>query len=102
MDSFEEILKRTDVQQLRSFLLDGVDLKNWRTEKDDRSYEQRIQSAEAPAWELMERTFPDGKELDDATDILNNALMENKHVYMEIGIRIGASLLFNLLQEKKA
>lgn len=93
------MLKRAHTQQLRSFFLDGLDLDNWHEDEDSRPYEQRIREEERPIWELLEQTFPDGKELDNAAGKLNDALVVNQDVYMEIGIRAGAILMFDLLRE---
>lgn len=99
MDSFMQMLRRAHIQQLQSFFIDGSDLDNWYEDEDGRPYGQRIQEEERPICELLEQTFSDGKELDEAMDKLSAALEVNRHVYMEIGIRAGAILLFDLLRE---
>lgn len=99
MEDFVQMLKRAHIQQLRSFLMEGVDLDNWYEEEDTRPLEQRVWEEERPIWQLLEDTFPDGKALDDAVDKLGHALAVNQSVYMEIGIRSGAILMFDLLRE---
>lgn len=97
MEDFTKMLRRAHIQQVCSFFTDGVDLDNWY--EDSRPYKQRKQEEERPIWKLLEQTFPDGKALDEAVDKLNSALVVNQRVYMEIGIRAGAILLFDLLRE---
>ncbi len=99
MEDFTQMMKRTHIQQVCSFVTDGVDLDNWYEDEDSRPYKQRIQEEERPIWKLLEQTFPDGKALDEAVDKLNSALVVNQRVYMEIGVRAGAILLFDLLRE---
>ena len=99
MFDFEQMLKRVHVQQLRSFFIDGVDLDNWYESEDNRPYEQRRQEEERSIWELLEKTFPDGAALDEAAGKLSRALVVNQSVFMEIGIRAGAILMFELLRE---
>mgnify|MGYP001099631451 CR=1 FL=1 len=99
LDHFTQMQKRAHLQQLCSFLLDGVDLDNWQEGEDNRSYEQRIQDEEHPIWELLEQTFLDRESLDEAVNKLNDALVVNQRVYMEIGVKAGAVVMFELLQE---
>ena len=98
MEDFIQLLKRAHTQQLRSFIMEGVDLDNWCEEEDIRPLEQRVWEAEHPMWQLLENSFPDGNDLDDAVDKLSRALAVNQSVYMEIGIRSGAILMFDLLR----
>lgn len=93
------MLKRAHIQQLRSFLMDGTGLDNWYEDEDSRPYGQRLEEEERPIWKLLEKTFPDGKALDEAVDKLTRALAANQSVFLEIGLRAGAVLLFDLLRE---
>lgn len=99
MNDIDEIFRRAHTQQVCSFFMDGVDLDNWYEDEDSRLYEQRIQEEERPIWKLLEEAFPDGKALDEAVDKLSSALAINQRVYMEIGIRAGALLIYDLLRE---
>lgn len=100
--NFERMLKRVHIQQLRSFLADGIGLDNWLEDEDKRPLEQRKEEEERPIWELLEQTFPDWKALDDAAEKLNRALVVNQDIFMETGLRAGAILLFELLRENPA
>lgn len=102
MYNFERMLKRVHIQQLRSFLADGIGLDNWLEDEDKRPLEQRKEEEERPIWELLEQTFPDWKALDDAAEKLNRALVVNQDIFMETGLRAGAILLFELLRENPA
>ena len=68
MEDFTQMLKRAHIQQLRSFLMDGTGLDNWYEDEDSRPYGQRLEEEERPIWKLLEKTFPDGKALDEAVE----------------------------------
>lgn len=97
MNWIDKIFLRSNIRQLCSFLMDGADLD--KRYEDDRPFKQRIEEEERPIWRLLEKTFSDKKELDEAADKLSSALVVNQHVFMEIGIRAGASLMLDLLRE---
>lgn len=89
----KHILQRADLQQLRALLLEGIEL----DAKDTRSYEERLQQEERPIYHLLEQTFTDEGALDSAVEKLSGALLANECVYMELGMRAGARVLFELL-----
>lgn len=109
MSYVDEVFMRADIQQIQNFLLYGVE-----AEIDPRSYVERLESskkrwaaklreryleqAERPIWRLLEKTFHT-KKLDKAAEKLSCALVANQHVYMEIGMKAGAMIIFDLLQE---
>ncbi len=98
MFDFKQMLKRAHIQQLRSFFMDGVDLITWHQEEDRGSYEQRREKAERPIYDLLKQTFTDDNQLDEAVEKLNDALSENQSIFMEVGIRVGAILISELLR----
>lgn len=98
MRSFKEIINRVNIQEIRSFMLDGIDLSSWSEKPVEDSYEDRLQKGEEPLWELIENLFPDGEQKDEIYDLLSKAILTNQEVYTELGIRLGANLIFELLK----
>ena len=86
------------MQEIRSFMLDGVDLSNWCEKPNVDSYEERLREGEAPLWEFLENLYPEGEKRDAVYDILCKAILTNQEVYTELGIRLGANLVFELLR----
>ena len=95
MEDFTQMLNRTHIQQLGSFLLEGMELDSWQKE-DGRSYEQRLHEEEGPIWKLLEKTFSEN-EIDDAAEKLSRALVVNQNLYLELGLKAGARLVLELL-----
>ena len=79
-------------------MLNGIDLSSWREKPVADSYEDRLQKGEKPLWELMENLFPDGEQKDEIYDLLSKAIITNQEVYTELGIKLGANLIFELLK----
>ena len=98
MTDYGQILERANLQELRSLLLEGMDLSDSGNTRDLRSYAQRIQEAETPAYELLESLIPNGDELDNAVILFSGALCSTRDVYMELGLRMGARLMAELLR----
>lgn len=98
MRSFKEIINRVNIQEIRSFMLDGIDLSSWSEKPVEDSYEDRLQKGEEPLWKLIENLFPDGEQKDEIYDLLSKAILTNQEVYTELGIRLGANLIFELLK----
>ena len=98
MRNFKEIICRANIQEIRSFMLDGIDLSSWNEKPNADSYEERLNKGEKPLWEFLENLYPEGKKRDAVYDILCKAILINQEVYTELGIRLGARLVFELLQ----
>lgn len=98
MRNFKEIVCRVNIQEIRSFMLDGIDLSTWREKPIEDSYEDRLRKGEAPLWDFLERFYPDGDKRDEVYDLICKALLANQEVYTELGIRLGANLIFELLK----
>lgn len=98
MRNFKEIVCRVNIQEIRSFMLDGIDLSSWRAKPVADSYEDRLRKGEAPLWEFLEKLYPDGDKRDEVYDLICKALLTNQEVYTELGIRLGANLIFELLK----
>ncbi len=95
---FREMFKRMSLQEICSFLVDGETFYD-RSDKDRRTYNQRLQDEEEPLNQLLEKTFPDVGELNDAIDKLTDVLAVYQDVFMEIGVRAGASLMLELFMK---
>jgi len=95
MEDFKRIFERINIQQIQTFLLCGVD----DSETDTRSYEQRINEIDQIMCKKIESIYPDGKERDDLFSDVSEALVIREQVYLEIGMKAGASLLFQLLSK---
>jgi len=94
----KEIFKRADIKQIRSFLLDGDG------EFDDDcygTYEERLnRNSEDIINTLRNIISKDGEnvnELHDAMRELTVAFLTYRDVFSEIGMKVGARLLFQLL-----
>ncbi len=79
-------------------MLDGVDLSNWYEKPNTDSYEERLKKGEEPLWEFLENLYPEEEKKNALYDILCKAILINQEVYTEVGIRLGARLVFELLQ----
>ena len=91
----KEILQKADIWGIRAFLLQDQPLPKCSFE----DYETYLQRSEQPVFELLEQTFQNAKELDNATDLVSRALSAREDVYLEIGLRAGARLLYQLFYE---
>lgn len=98
MRDFKEIGRRVNIQEIRSFMLDGIDLSSWSEKPDVNSYEDRLRKGESPLWEFLEGLYLDGDKKDAVYDLICKALLVNQEVYTELGIRLGAQLVFELLK----
>ena len=98
MRNFKEIVHRTNMQKICSFVLNGIDPSRWDEELDIESYETRVENGEAPLWEFLENLYPDGKERDAAYELICTALITNQEVYTELGMKLGANMILELLK----
>lgn len=98
MIDYDRIIQRTNIQELRSLFLEGIDLAGYKTEPDSQSYEERIRKGERPLLGFIEQLYPDGNVRDTVFELVSNALLVNQEVYTEIGMRVGAQVIYELLQ----
>ena len=94
MENLNDILKLANIQELRSFLLEGVELSD---APDPRPYAKRIREDENRLYQFLHDAFKDRTDEDLACEIAGNALNTFSDAYMEIGILAGARLLYALL-----
>ncbi len=90
----QEIFARLDLQQIREFMLYG-------TENDDiqdKTYAERLKEAGRPVFNSIENLFAeDSKKREKAASDVSHALATHDEVYMEIGMKAGARLIYQLL-----
>jgi len=94
MESYKRLVDRMDLQQIRAFLLNGEETGEIFSE----TYEKRIENGERAIHERLEQIYKDGNELDEALVDLYEALTTYEQVYTEIGMKLAAKLIFQLLQ----
>lgn len=98
MRNLKEVLDRVNAQEIRSFVLDGIDRQSWCKKPEADSLEERLREAEEPFWQFLSNLYPEGKKKDEVCELFCNAVLANQEVYTELGMWIGANLIFELLQ----
>lgn len=92
-DHITEAFDRMNLRQIRSFLLYGTD----DFAENVQPYKERLKSESDPIHKRLESIYPDGSELDKAVGELSQALTAYEYIYMELGMKAGARLLYHLL-----
>lgn len=87
MDYIDEIFTRADIQQVRAFLIDGVE-----GVTDPRSYKERIDSPYHALSARLHRDYPNQADYEEITRYIYEYGDALESVYMEIGLQIGAML----------
>ncbi len=93
MDYIKNTFARMDLQQIRQFLLYEVE----EMEIDNRPYKDRIKFGCDPIYNRLNSTYHDQSERDKAAADLSQALSTYESVYMELGMKAGARLIYQLL-----
>jgi len=93
MSYIDNIFARTNIQQLREFLLHGAEC----IEISSKDYIQRIEDAQKPILERIKKSFPDQEEHEKITSEVYGYAAVAEDVYMEIGLKCGAILEAQLL-----
>jgi len=92
-DYIKDAFGRMNLRQIRSFFLYGTD----DFAEEARPYRDTLKKGSDPIYKRLESLYPDGPELDKATGDLSQALTAYEYVYMELGMKAGARLLYQLL-----
>lgn len=92
-DYIKDAFGRMNLRQIRSFLLYGTD----DFAEEVQPYRDRLKENSNPIYRRLESIYPDGAELDKAAADLSQALTAYEYVYMELGMKAGARLLYHLL-----
>ncbi|MPM44405.1 hypothetical protein SDC9_91083 [bioreactor metagenome] len=95
MNFITRVFERADIQQIREFLLNGVEC----VELDKRSYKERIDEELQSAMEIITKKFPEMDEYEKITEKMfaYSGMIEN--VYMEVGLQCGMMLAMQMLTE---
>jgi len=87
---------RVNLEQIRSFILTGLEDKQ---ELLDEQYNARLEKASEPIYNRLSSLYPSANELTEPANELSHALSTFQDVYMEIGMKAGAKLLYQLIVE---
>lgn len=93
MDYIKDAFSRMDLQQIRSFFLYGTEDYTDET----RPYKDTLKKESDPIYKRLKSLYPDESELDKAAADLSQALTAYEYVYMELGMKAGARLIYQLL-----
>ena len=91
-DYIREAVVRANIQDIRAFLLCGVEEYIYR----DETYVTWLKKECNPIYKRLEALCTDEKKLDEAVNDLSQALTAYQSVYMEIGMKAGARLSYQL------
>lgn len=95
---FEQVLKRADIQQLRSFLLYGQPC----AESAQASYLERIEKPQQAVMEFIQAQYPDRQTFEPIQDVVLDAISAFKDVFLELGMQAGIKLMLQPLDERDA
>lgn len=93
MDYMNDMLQRTSLHQIRSFILCGTEDFTTRTEL----YHDTLKAGCEPIRKHLEILCTDSTEREKAAAELSQALSAYEGVYMELGMKAGARLIWQLL-----
>lgn len=95
MSYITQIFERADIQQIREFLLNGVEC----MQIEAAPYEQRLENGTNKALAMVREHFPDCyEELYNKIFIATTAY---ERVYMEIGMQVGMKLAVQIFSLKR-
>ena len=92
-DYINAAFARMDLQQIREFLLGDTRYKSL----DKRTYRERLEQTHAPIYKRITDCYADATERTKAENELADALNAQQQVYMEMGMKAGARLIYQLL-----
>jgi hypothetical protein len=84
---------KMDLQKICGFLLDDTS----ESTSDDTPYKVKLEQTHAPIYKRVTDIYKDASERTDAEDELADALNAQRDVYLEIGMKAGARLIYALL-----
>lgn len=89
----KDAFARTNLQYIREFIMSGAEL----VEPKDEPYHVRLKKESDPIFNRLKSLYPNEDELDKANADLARALSSYEDVHMEMGMKIGARLIYQLL-----
>ena len=93
MGYIDDAFKRMNTYQIINFLIYGVDC-----DADEApTYQDALKKGCDPIFRRLDILYPDAAERDEAAADLSKALAAYEYVYMELGMKAGARLIYQLL-----
>jgi len=93
-----EAFARISLEQTRAFILTGG--KSNHEQDKDLQYSKRLLTASDPIYNRINTLYSDNRtEREKANDEITNAVTAFQEVYMDIGMKAGARLLYQLMVE---
>ena len=89
----KEVFTRSNIQHLREFILYGAE----QIDEKDEPYHVRLKNDSDPIYSRLKSLCHNEEELDKAYYDLSQALSAHGDVHTELGMKIGARLLYQLL-----
>ena len=86
-------LERMDTDHFISFLINGIEL-NKRREKQP--HNERLSETSRIVFDRLESIYTKPDELTEATNEVSEVICAYQEIYLEIGMKIGAKLFYNL------
>jgi len=96
-DFINDILARTELNQIMSFVLHGAETH----ERGSEPYKVQLQKGSDAIYKRLESIFPNETALEEAHADLSQALGSYETVYTEIGMKVGARIIYQLLIAEK-
>ena len=93
MNYLDEIFKRGDVQQIREFLLHGVE-----SNTDPSPYKERVESAQKRVTARLREEYPDSKDYEELLGLVYDYVTVVEAIYMEIGMQLDTILVAQVRQ----
>ena len=94
-DHITKTFARMDIEKLSNFFLYGEEAKT----QQNTSYSERLEKASEPVYSRLDSLYPSAKELTEPANEVSHALSTYSEIYMEIGMKAGARLLYQLMME---
>ena len=94
-DHITKTFARMDMQKLIRFFIYGEESKT----QNGESYDERLEKASEPIYQRIYKLYPNATDATEPCNELSNALSAFQDVYMEIGMKAGARLLYQLMIE---
>ena len=96
-EHIKQIFERADIQQIRELLTGGIELGG---SPEKRSYADRLESGSVYIVKRLRKHSKDEQEFSDMYDDFSKAMIAYANVFLEIGMKIGARLMAQLLFEE--
>lgn len=97
MDYVDEIFARSDLQQIREFLLHGTEC----IKISPFSYKERIEHTLKKLMVRLHEEYPNEQEYEEITALVFDYASALEEVNMEIGLQVGAALCGQMYQNFK-